>query len=81
MTAACMGGFCGKRVGCPHYEVTGRARHVEPSERMCVKGADGVRIADVHAQQAQDRSEQARRMADEEVAMWARDFVRMGEER
>jgi len=43
------------------------------------QGADGVRIADAHAQQAQDRSEQARRIADEETAMWARDFVRMGE--
>ena len=75
----CMGGMCGQRAGCPNYEVTGRDRLQEPSERLCVKGADGVRIADVHAQQAQDRSEQARRIADEETAMWARDFVRMGE--
>jgi hypothetical protein len=40
-------------------------------------GTYSVRIPDVHAQQAQDRSEQARRIADEETAMWARDFVRM----
>jgi hypothetical protein len=70
-----MGGMCAIRVGCPNYEATGRSR-AEPSERLCVKGADGVRIADVHAQQARDRSEQARRLADEEAAMWARDFVR-----
>ncbi len=69
---ACLGGWCSKRAGCPNYEVTGKARMQEPSQRLCVKGADGVRITHAH-----DRSEQARRMADEETAMWARDFVRM----
>ena len=39
MTAACMGGFCGKRNGCEHYRAEDRS---EPSERLCVPGADGI---------------------------------------
>jgi hypothetical protein len=72
MIEPCMGGFCGQRVGCPHYEVTGKARKVEPSERLCVKGADGVRIHRAH-----DYSDQAQRIAEADAAMWARDFVSM----
>jgi hypothetical protein len=54
MTTACMGGWCSKRVGCPNYEVAGKARECEPAERLCIKGADGVRITHAHV-----RSEQA----------------------
>jgi hypothetical protein len=61
-----MGGFCGKRVGCPHYEVTGKARHVEPSERMCVKGADGVRIYRTHETSAPAAVTQDQPSADKE---------------
>ena len=38
MTTACMGGWCRKREGCPHYAL----RVGTPSERLCVKGKDGV---------------------------------------
>ena len=39
MTAACMGGFCGKRNGCQNYRTEDRS---EPSERLCVPGEDGI---------------------------------------
>jgi hypothetical protein len=35
---ACMGGWCRKREQCPHYAT----RVGTPSERLCVKGKDGV---------------------------------------
>lgn len=38
MTQACMGGWCKKRENCPHYAV----RVGTPSERLCLKGRDGV---------------------------------------
>jgi hypothetical protein len=71
-----MGGFCGQRAGCPNYEAKGRARK-EPAERLCVKGADGVRIDHAHEQEERDRKEMAQRLAEEQGRIWARDFVRM----
>jgi hypothetical protein len=46
---ACLGGWCSKRVGCPNYEVTGKARKSEPAERLCLKGQDGRRRNDEQA--------------------------------
>ena len=37
-TTACMGGFCSRRQGCPHYHAEDRT---EPAERRCVRGEDG----------------------------------------
>jgi hypothetical protein len=36
---ACMGGWCAKRGHCQHFHARDRS---EPSERLCVPGADGV---------------------------------------
>lgn len=36
---ACMGGWCTKRDQCAHYYAEGS----EPAERLCLRGADGVR--------------------------------------
>jgi hypothetical protein len=35
----CMGGWCLRREGCPHYTSASRAT---PAERLCVPGRDGV---------------------------------------
>jgi hypothetical protein len=35
----CMGGWCSRRDGCPHYTTRSKA---QPSERLCVPGRDGV---------------------------------------
>lgn len=37
---ACMGGWCQKRQQCPHYT---EAARVNPEERLCLQGQDGVR--------------------------------------
>lgn len=35
-----MGGFCGRRAGCPHYQAEDRS---DPAERLCASGRDGER--------------------------------------
>ena len=39
-TRPCMGGFCGKRSSCPHYDSP--TNRVNPAERLCDPDADGV---------------------------------------
>lgn len=34
----CMGGWCGKRDKCPHYQADSDE---QPRERMCIPGRDG----------------------------------------
>lgn len=46
MIQACMGGWCLKRLQCPHY--TEAHRSSEPAERLCEPGRDGV-LADATA--------------------------------
>jgi hypothetical protein len=71
----CLGGWCRQRVKGPNY-VPGKKLEVEPAERLCVKGQDGVRIHRAH-----DYSDQAKQIADAEVTMWAREFVSMKEKK
>lgn len=40
MTRPCMGGFCQRRSACPHYDAP--TNRVNPAERLCDAGADGV---------------------------------------
>jgi hypothetical protein len=51
---ACMGGWCSLRNGCPNY-LTRQGRG-EPAERLCVKGADGVRKSYAHETHTQAES-------------------------
>jgi hypothetical protein len=39
----CMGGFCARRAQCPNYHAIGG----EPEERLCIRGQDGVLLADL----------------------------------
>lgn len=44
----CMGGWCALREHCPHYH---SASTVEPFERLCNPGADGISRVAIHAPQ------------------------------
>jgi hypothetical protein len=42
----CMGGLCGRRDQCPHYNTSSDQ---DPAERLCLPGRDGERLVDVSA--------------------------------
>lgn len=44
---ACMGGWCDLRGRCPHY--TEADRGVNPVERLCMSGKDGIRLIEAAA--------------------------------
>ncbi len=73
--SACMGGWCGVRQRCEHY-LRPTTDWLQPHERLCLAGQDGVLKARVVPVPKPLDPEAQRELAREQSYRWAEAFAR-----